>query len=281
LWDVRRLALGLVIAAHVSNPNAPAIRDAVIAEQWSIARAVAEGYAEEIRALASGAARVRLIAPQANPIFADALARSENHLASREELEELTVLEAGTRKLKRGGLDPQEPGEIAVDTLDTVRTALPAVLARYRQTLLAPPPAEYFELLDVVRVFGKGIASWPRVRLLALVRGPSDASGDDIVLDAHELSDSGTAGWYRRQVRQRCTSAPTSDRVGDDAGRREQARSRSAVSASLELSLERSPIDPQMAGGLADVAPRRREHPTDVFGLDLCERPCRECGGSQ
>lgn len=196
LWDVRRLAVGMALAAEVSNPNAPAIRDAVVAEELRIARAVAEGYVEAIDELAGGAPRQRFGAPQANPILADALERSAGDLEEREELSKLTVVENGRRSLLRGAPDPAEPTEVLTDLPELVTGKLAAALRDYRATLLAAPPAEYFTILDAVRVFGRGVASLPRVRVFILVRGPSDDVADDVILEARETADSGTAGWY-------------------------------------------------------------------------------------
>ena len=77
---------------------------------------------------------------------------------------------------------------------EPARDALPALLSRYRATLLAPPPAEYFAVLDSAREYGSGVASWPRVRALVLVRGPSDAPDDDVIVEVKELADSVVPG---------------------------------------------------------------------------------------
>src|SRR5262249_14418310 len=66
-------------------------------------------------------------------------------------------------------------------------STIPALLARYRETLIDPPPPEAFILLDAVRELGSGIASWPRVRLLVLIQGP----GENVILEIKELADSG------------------------------------------------------------------------------------------
>jgi hypothetical protein len=63
-------------------------------------------------------------------------------------------------------------------------------LSRYRLTLEDAPPPEFFELKDVVREFGSGIASRARVRFIALVEGPSDSLDDDVLLEVKELGDS-------------------------------------------------------------------------------------------
>jgi hypothetical protein len=63
-----------------------------------------------------------------------------------------------------------------------------ATLAGYRSSLLAPPPPVATLMpLDAVQEFGQGIGSFPRVRALALARGPSTAKGDDVILEIKEL----------------------------------------------------------------------------------------------
>src|SRR5262249_35398395 len=51
-------------------------------------------------------------------------------------------------------------------------------------------------LLDAVREFGSGVASWPRLRAILLVRGPTDDPADDVLLELKEVGDSGIAGLY-------------------------------------------------------------------------------------
>ena len=195
-WDLRRLAVGMVLAAHASNPGAPAANDSTVAAEREIARAVVGGYADALGALAAGGSSERVTAPGDSVILEDAFLRSQKDLADHEELGELTVLQGNHRRLLRGPPDPAEPSEALADLPANVLAALPAALERYRATLLAPPPAAHFLLLDAARVFGKGIASWPRVRILILVRGASDAADDDVILELREIGDSALAGWY-------------------------------------------------------------------------------------
>jgi hypothetical protein len=147
-------------------------------------------------ALAAGGPFERATDAGDSGILKDAFLRSQKDLKDREELEELTVLEGDHRRLVRGPPDPAEPSEALADLPANALAALPGALERYRSTLLAPPPAEHFQVLDAARVFGKGIASWPRVRILILVRGASHAADDDVILELREIGDSTVAGWY-------------------------------------------------------------------------------------
>lgn len=195
-WDLRRLAVGMVLAAHASNPDVPGAHDSAVAAELDIARAVVQGYADALGALAAGAPFERVTDAGDSGILKDAFVRSQKDLKDREELEELTVLEGDHRRLVRGPPDPAEASEALADLPANVLATLPGALEHYRATLLAPPPAEHFQLLDAARVFGRGIASWPRVRILILVRGASHSADDDVILELREIGDSTVAGWY-------------------------------------------------------------------------------------
>jgi uncharacterized protein (DUF2252 family) len=196
LWDVRRLCTGMALAAHLANPDDAEVQKKTAAAAREIARAAAQGYAEAIQALAKGAPRERVDGPGRDEILKDLFGRGNRDFVAQSELSDLTVVEGGKRHLKRGILDPEEPtqwlGELPADA----RAALPEAIRKYRETLIAPPPAAFFELIDAAREYGSGVASWPRVRVLLLVRGPTDDPHDDVVLELKELADSGLGGWY-------------------------------------------------------------------------------------
>lgn len=196
LNDVRRLTIGLALAARLSNADDPEAAAAASAAAGDIARAAAAAYATDIAAFAGGATLPRYGASGGGAFIDDLFDRAEDDLESREELDELTEVEAGVRRLRRGVLDAEEPTAGLADLPSLALEALPEALADYRETLLAPPEASWFQILDAARDFGSGVASWPRVRALVLVRGDSDALEDDVVLEIKELPDSGVAGLY-------------------------------------------------------------------------------------
>lgn len=193
LRDLRRLTVGMALAAWVANVGDEAARAATRARARDIAKAAAAGYRAAMRALSTGAAAERLIDAGGNPNLEDLFKRAARDAASRAELEGLTVLEGSARRLKRGVLASDEPENTLADLPRAALQALPAAIEQYRRSLLAPPPAEFFGVLDAAREFGSGVASWPRVRALILVRGPTDAPEDDVILELKELADSGTA----------------------------------------------------------------------------------------
>ncbi len=190
LWDVRRLATAMSVAAHLSNEDDAEARATASGAAREIALAAARSYAESIRALAGEAERARVTGAIGSEVYEDVFERSEEDAAARVELEELTTLEDGSRRLRRGAVDPEEPEHLFLDLPESARAALRGALDGYRSTLIDPPPGEHFGVLDAVRERGTGVASWPRVRILVLVRGPTDEPEDDVILELKELPDS-------------------------------------------------------------------------------------------
>jgi hypothetical protein len=186
----------MVLASRLSNPADPAARAAAIAAERACARAVASTYADEIVKYANGASPPRFSSDEGITYVADLFRRAERDAPLRAEITDLTVLDAGHRRLIRGGIDPADLENTFADLPRSAIDELPATLAHYRVTLTNPPTPEYFRVIDAVREFGSGVASWPRVRVIVLVRGPSDDPSDDVLIELKELSDSGVAGWY-------------------------------------------------------------------------------------
>jgi uncharacterized protein (DUF2252 family) len=189
LWDLRRLTTGMSLAAHLSNSDDPAARIAAVAASRATARAAAEAYAQEIAVIAKGGARLRLGDPGQEPVLVDAFKRSRRDTDNRRELVDLTEIVGGKRRLRRGVLSPDDTQNIFADLPASPYAALPAAIMAYRATLISPPPALDFTLLDAVRELGSGVASWPRVRGVLLVRGATDDPSDDLLLEIKELAD--------------------------------------------------------------------------------------------
>ncbi len=201
LWDLRRLVAGMALSARLTNAEDPVARDATAQKSRVIARAAAEAYAQAITALSTGSPRAQVTSGDGDPNLEDLFTRSAEDLTARTELVELTTLENGRRLLRRGVLDPADPAEQYLELPAWAVAALPATLARYQQTLQNPPDPAFFELLDAARAVGSGVASWARVRVVLLVRGPTDDPADDVMLELKELNDSGLAGHYPPFVR--------------------------------------------------------------------------------
>jgi uncharacterized protein (DUF2252 family) len=196
LWDLRRLAVGMVIAAEAANADDPTQHETTVDQERAIARSVAVGYATAMQELADGSAGQRIDAPGTSTILQDLFKRANRDLAARAELAEMTVVTGGQRRLIRGVLDPTDPQNVLGNLPPFAVAALPATLATYRASLIDPPPPAYFTVLDAVREFGSGVASWPLVRVLILVQGPTRDPDDDVVLELKELADSHVADWW-------------------------------------------------------------------------------------
>ena len=199
LWDLRRLLAGLGLFARLGNPSDASAAALLAQGSKAIVRAAALSYATSMLAFAKGAPRERITSAGGAVVLQDLFDRSAEDTTSRAELD-LTTVGAHGRRFVRGVPDPTTPYQILQDLSPDGLAALPAALSAYRSTLLHPPPAEYFTLLDAVREMGSGVASWPKVRVLLLVRGSTDDPGDDVMLELKELGDSAVATDYPPSV---------------------------------------------------------------------------------
>lgn len=215
LWDVRRFAAGLALAATQANADDPSARARSSADRRAIAHAGVLAYREAVARRARGEVLER-VTELTSPVLSDLASRAYRDLAARRELQDFTVVEGALRRFRRGPIDPADPQSVLTDLPPVAYDALDDVLARYRTTLVVKPPPESLRVIDAVRELGSGVASWPRVRALILLRGPSDDVADDVILEIKELSDSGLAGLYPPGV------------FADDVGRRVVTTSRAA-----------------------------------------------------
>lgn len=190
LFDVRRLAVTMAVVARLSNDDDPDARVAATAAARDLAFEAARSYAASIHGFAAGAPREPVADPGGSVILEDLFERSLEDAQDRAELGELTAVTNGERRLLRGAVDPEEPEHLLRDVPRWFLDALPATMEAYRGSLLDPPPSGFFTVLDAARELGSGVASYPRVRVLVLVRGPTDAADDDLILELKELPDS-------------------------------------------------------------------------------------------
>lgn len=191
LWDVRRFAIAMCVAAREANAGDPAARAASAAADRAVAHASIASYADTMQALAAGGARPAIEDGGGNEVLDDVFARARTDWERREELERLTVSSDGVRRLVRGTPDPLQPAETTRDLPSRGRAEIASALASLRATLPNPPPVTELAPLDAVQVFGQGIGSLPRVRALALVRGASTEPRDDVVVELKELPAQG------------------------------------------------------------------------------------------
>lgn len=172
LLDVRRLTTGLALAARMQRPDEDPV---------DLARATALSYATTFIGLADGGTPERITDGHASVVIEDLFRRGARDRLAHAELVNLTeVDDAGVRRFLRGA-DPTEPTAVIEDVKPQFVDGLPEILAR-----LGPST----RVLDAVRQYGSGVASWPRLRFLVLLEG-------DVVVEVKELSESSLAGWYR------------------------------------------------------------------------------------
>ncbi|MFO0607865.1 MAG: DUF2252 family protein [Polyangiales bacterium] len=166
LWDLRRLVVSLCLAARAAGLPAAAWRDVV--RDASLAYAAALTGAE---------------ADASAPLLDDLLRRAARDAAARDELRELTVVGPEGRRLRRGLVDDVRLDDVSSEAL----RELPALVARYRETLTSPPEPGVFTVLDAARSLGRGGATQGRGRLLLLLRGAGDGPDDDVIVEAKAL----------------------------------------------------------------------------------------------
>jgi len=187
LWDVRRLAAGMALAAVVAKLGE-------VDAQIGIVRAAMVGYRDAIEAAAAGRLPGRVVEGMGGPIVADLFKRSERDRGGRE-LDDLTVIDAsGVRRFKRGALDAEDPQSALASLPPAALDALPRAITDWRSSLIIQPPPSDLTVLDAVRVFGSGVASWPRVRALLLLRGPTTEPKDDVIVELKEIADPNVGG---------------------------------------------------------------------------------------
>ncbi len=172
LFDVRRLVTGLAVGARQRGPQL---------DGAALAYVAAAAYAD---ALLAGDPPGAISEPGDSAVLADLFERAREDLGARSELQALTD---GAQRFRRGVLDPTEPTALLAEVHPSL-AELPAVVSRL---------ASEGSVLDLVRQFGSGVASWPRLRFLVLLQGPTDAASDDVILELKELALAPTAGWYR------------------------------------------------------------------------------------
>jgi uncharacterized protein (DUF2252 family) len=190
LFDLRRLVAGLGLGARLSNPEA---------KVSAIGAAAATAYATTLARLSAGEVGARVVSDDGSAILADLFRRSARDLAARAELTALTTIQGTERRLVRGVLDPAEPTQVFADAPPVFREAVQDILNQ------AFGPSPQLNVLDVVREFGAGVASWSRMRFIVLVAGPTDSLDDDVLLEVKEQTESAVVGWYSPSLETRDT----------------------------------------------------------------------------
>jgi uncharacterized protein (DUF2252 family) len=180
--DVWRLATALRVTATTLVPDDDALADAV-------ARAAATGYAEEIEAERGGAAPLGATAADAGGVLADLLDDAAERGAAARHLDRYTVSDGVRRRLILGDLAPVDGvviGERLEPLDDDARATVAALVADYRR---GRTDAAELAVKAAARQLGVGVSSYPSLRFLVLVEGPSEALHDDVLLELKEVGD--------------------------------------------------------------------------------------------
>ena len=186
--DLWRLALGFEILA----------RDLALADPLGaeLRAAVAEADFDTVAAMAAGGAGPR-VAYQAGAgaVVDDLMRRALRDGRAQEELSDYTAVTDGARRLVRGEIEagpvPGVLGDALFDASPRERRLVERVFDEYRATVLPAPAVtkDSLPIKDVVRQVGVGVSSYPVLRYLVLVEGPTAGPEDDWLLEAKEVRD--------------------------------------------------------------------------------------------
>ena len=174
--DVRRLAVGMIVAAASDDAYAD-----------ELAARVAAGYTSEIAALGTGAAPFT-IGAGAHPMLDKVLAKAQSRGEVRFAVDELAPISDGQRYVAFGDLEPIAADGLYEDTLLPVG-AEPAV---WIDSVIAQWAARRGEPAVVklrARRIGAGVSSYPALRYDVILEGPTPMPGDDEIVELKEERD--------------------------------------------------------------------------------------------
>lgn len=180
-WDVLRMAVGMGLAANTHNLQRSDETPLHHAESMIIDAYVAafNSYAsfDEAQGVFNEESKSELIR--------DLESRAKRDLANRDELNEFCEGSAENLFFRRGILNEEEPRKKLASVPIWLVQEITEALAGIR-------PNE--EVLDVVRYYGSGVASLPRIRLLVLVRRENSFR----IYEVKEAGDSFAPTWLSR-----------------------------------------------------------------------------------
>jgi uncharacterized protein (DUF2252 family) len=205
--DLRRLAVGMVIATDGNGDDA------------ELVARIVHGYAAQIAMLAGGGPALQLGAGT-HPLIDDELGDAQLEGDSRHALDELAPIVAGARVLAIGDL--KDAGKDGVHE-DTVRAVEGAESARI-DAAVAQWAARRGESATVklrARRIGAGVASYAVLRYNVVLEGPTAALVDDELI---ELKEARNAAFLDGVIALRDTTWPSPAARVADAQRRVQAR---------------------------------------------------------
>ncbi len=191
--DVRRLTLSFYVASLQWHLSAE--------DRRATLREAARGYVAEIERLRRGLEPVRLRErPEHGRIVSDLIRRAARDGNPDDALYKYTELdETLTRRhLKMGVIDPPVDGlvddELVPVSLEE-EALVRGLLRRYPGTLVQPEGTPgYFDVKELARRVGAGVASFPLRRYYVLIEGDLSVADDDRLLELKEIGGGAVYG---------------------------------------------------------------------------------------
>lgn len=176
--DLRRLGAGLAIAAG---------DDAIAGE---LVRRAAAAYAARIAELAAGA-RIGPLTAGAHPLLDAELATARTRGDRRHALAQVAPVVAGARALAFGDLEDVAADGVIEDRLVPVSAEvagwLDRAIASWRAGIAGGD--ELGAVVLRARRIGAGVASYPALRYVVVLAGPTDAPDDDRLIELKETRE--------------------------------------------------------------------------------------------
>jgi len=176
--DLRRLAAGLVIAAHA---------DAALGDE--LARAVATGYATQIAALAGDSSPAALV-EGVHSLLDSELRKARTRGDAHRNLDEFAPVVDGKRVVAFGDLEPTAPDGVIEDRIEPAGAEAAAfvdrAIASWRVGRLDAAAAT---VKLRARRIGSGVSSYAVRRYDAVLEGASPAVEDDLLVELKETRD--------------------------------------------------------------------------------------------
>lgn len=202
-FDVRRLAVGFVICAHVSKAHLE--QPSVIDE---VATSVVDGYLTQVQVLSTKGKPLQIRpASKMGKILDDLLRRAGEQGKAQEALTEYTEVKDGKRIFRFGEVESSDvPGVIrkVIQPLSQDEWSLLRELMRdylQRRGITKPKEQGFYVIKGAARRLGAGVSSYPRLRYYVLVEGETLGVGDDVLLEWKEMADPVSLPDYERYPR--------------------------------------------------------------------------------
>lgn len=177
-WDLRRMAVSILLAAEENGLNAD--------DRQSLVKNFVESYVAQMAAFRGNNTELefRLTANETNGVVKDIIQAAAGKNRPKF-LGKYTVIEGGQRRFQasEGSLTPVDS-----NTLNALKTAM----ASYVNSIPAAnrKPNNFYSLKDAALRSGSGTGSLGRYRYYLLIEGNSADNNDDVILEMKQETDS-------------------------------------------------------------------------------------------